>query len=177
MAAGSNPPARPLVFATQAGSAVSGSTHTGLISDSHRAILITPLMLCGAGTDGEMSMQTDRQADRFHFPHKERAREPGISSSLCVRVFVYVENFLTCNARTASYMLSLSSEYATRLTSPPINPAHVPTLHLRQRSLNSSVLVLQPLVGAYLSPASLSPFKRSSTMLPASSLWFMPLCY
>lgn len=57
MAAGSNPPARPLVFATQAGSTVSGSTHTGLISDSHRAILITPLTLSGAGTDRETNTQ------------------------------------------------------------------------------------------------------------------------
>ena len=69
MAAGSNPPARPLVFDAQAGCAVSGSTHTGLISGSHRTLLITLLMLCGANMDRE----TDKQTDRFHFPLKERA--------------------------------------------------------------------------------------------------------
>ncbi len=69
MAAGSNPPARPLVFATQAGSAVSGSIHVGLISGSHRAPLITLLMLHGARTD----RGTDKQTDRFHFLLKEKA--------------------------------------------------------------------------------------------------------
>jgi len=54
MAAGSNPPARPLVFVAQAGGAVRGSsTHTGLISGSHGTLLINPLMLCGARTDRE----------------------------------------------------------------------------------------------------------------------------
>lgn len=61
MAAGSNPRARPLVFATQAGSAVSGSAHTSLISGSHRALLITLLTLCGARTDRKMDIETDRQ--------------------------------------------------------------------------------------------------------------------
>lgn len=60
MAAGSNPPARPLVFATQARRAVSGSTHTGLISGSHRAPLTTLLMFCGAETDREADRQPDR---------------------------------------------------------------------------------------------------------------------
>lgn len=88
MAAGSNPPARPLVFATQAGSAVSGSTHTGLISDSHRAILITPLMLCGAGTDGEMSMQTDRRTGFTSRIKKEP--ESQVSAHACVCACVCV---------------------------------------------------------------------------------------
>jgi len=70
MAAGSNPLARPLVFAAQAGSAVSGGAHTGLISGSHRPPLITLLLLLrGARTNREM----DKQTDRFHFPLKERA--------------------------------------------------------------------------------------------------------
>ena len=84
-AAGSNPPARPLVFATQAGCAVSGSTQTGLISGSHRAPLITLLMLCAAGTDGGgTDKQTDRQTG-FTSTLKESARYQPVAVLVCTR--------------------------------------------------------------------------------------------
>lgn len=87
-AAGSNPPARPLVFATQAGCAVSGSTHTGLISGSHRAPLITLLMLRAAGTDRGTDKQTDRQTG-FTSTLKESARYQPVLVRVCACVCVH----------------------------------------------------------------------------------------
>lgn len=82
MAAGSNPLARPLVFATQAGSAVSGSTHTGLISGSHRALLITLLMLCSARTDRETDKKTDGRTG--FTSHLKKEPEWQLSAHACV---------------------------------------------------------------------------------------------
>ena len=121
-AAGSNPPARPLVFATQAGCAVSGSTQTGLISGSHRAPLITLLMLRAAGTDGGGGRTNRPTGRQVSLPHLKRA--PGISLSLCLcarvgvcvcvcvcaqtrSAFTHFPHFAACNALTASYALSL----------------------------------------------------------------------
>lgn len=142
MAAGSNPLARPLVFATQACSAVSGSTHTGLISGSHRAPLITLLMFCGAKTDRETDRQPARQVHNLHFQLKGAL---ALTIILSLRVYVsgvvtHFSHFVACNVPTASYMLSLSSKCTPVLAALSINPppptTH-PTMHLWQRCLNS----------------------------------------
>lgn len=55
------------MFATQAGSAVSGSARTGLISGSHRVLLINPAD-APQHEDGQGDGHTDAGADEFHSP-------------------------------------------------------------------------------------------------------------
>lgn len=100
MAAGSNPLAGPLVFAAQAGSAVSGGAHTGLISGSHRPPLITLLLLLlrGARTNRE----TDKQTDRFHFPLKEKSLSTRYQACryACVLLSAF-SHFVACSVLTS----------------------------------------------------------------------------
>lgn len=147
MAAGSNPLARPLVFATQACSAVSGSTHTGLISGSHRAPLITLLMFCAAKTDRETDRQPARQVHNLHFQLKGAL---ALTIILSLRVYVsgvvtHFSHFVACNALTASYMLSLSSKCTPVLAALSINPPspNYPPHNAFMAAL-SKLMVLQP---------------------------------
>lgn len=85
MAAGSNPPASPLVFVAQAGSA---HTHTGLIGGGggHGALLMTPLMLCSAGTGRETDKRTDGQTGYAVYLKRSGRYQPVANVCVCVCV-------------------------------------------------------------------------------------------